>query len=135
MDYEDMLNKAREELPDSIHQAERFEIPKVKGHIQGNKTILSNFNEIANSLGRDPNHLLKFILKEIAAPGSLNNGTVNIGSKIPASRINEKIRQYAKIYVICPECGKPDTNIVKEKNINFLKCTACGAKTSIKSKI
>ena len=33
----------------------------------------------------------------------------------------------------CPECGKPDTNLVKEDRINFLVCEACGARTSVKS--
>ncbi|MGM5485340.1 MAG: translation initiation factor IF-2 subunit beta [Nanobdellota archaeon] len=136
MDYEEMLKKGREELPDSIHEAERFEIPKVKGHIQGNKTVLSNFSEIASTLGRDPQHMFKFILKELATPGNMKKtGEVIMGSKIPASKINDKIKLYSRQFVICPECGKPDTNIEKEKNIQFLKCTACGAKTPIHSKI
>ena len=69
MDYEKMLEKARKELPESVLKTERFEIPKVKGHIQGNRTIISNFNQIAKTLRREPEHLLKFVLKELAAPG------------------------------------------------------------------
>lgn len=131
-----MLKKGREQLPESVHAAERFEIPKVRGHLQGNKTILSNFNEISHTLRRDPQHMLKFILKEIAAPGEIKRtGNVIIGSKVPASKINDKISLYAKQFVICPECGKPDTQISKDKNVSFMKCMACGAKTSIRSKI
>mgnify|MGYP006306868439 CR=1 FL=1 len=131
-----MLKRGREKLPDSIHAAERFEVPKVRGHLQGNKTVLSNFQEIASSLGRDPKHLLKFIVKELAAPGDMKKtGSIILGSKIPASRINDKVKQYARIFVICPECGKPDTKITKEKGINSMKCLACGAKTPISSKI
>lgn len=131
-----MLKKGREALPESVHAAERFEIPKVRGHLQGNKTVLSNFGEISNSLRREPQHMLKFILKELATPGDVKGaGTVIIGSKISASRINDKIEQYARLFVICPECGKPDTQISKDKNINFMKCMACGAKSPINSKI
>ena len=52
MDYEEMLKKGRSELPESVHNAERFEIPNVLGHIEGNKTIISNFIQIAGVLGR-----------------------------------------------------------------------------------
>ena len=136
MKYEDMLKRGRELLPESVHAADRFEVPKVRGHVQGSRTILSNFNEISSILGRDSSHLLKFILKGLATPGEMkSNGFVVMGSKVAASRINEKIKQYARIFVICPECGKPDTKILKEKEVSFMKCQACGAKSPINSKI
>ena len=136
MNYEEMLKKGREELPDSIHAAERFEIPKIKGHIQGNKTILNNFGEIATTLRRDPKHIFKFILKELATPGDIKpNGTAIIGSKVSANKINDRITNYARLFVICPECGKPDTKIEKEKTTGHLKCMACGAKSTINAKL
>ena len=136
MKYEDMLKRGRDLLPESVHAADRFEVPKVRGHLQGSRTVLSNFAEIASTLGREHNHLLKFILKELATPGEMKkNGYVVMGSKVAASRINEKIKQYARIFVICPECGKPDTKIVKEREVSFMKCQACGAKSPIHSKI
>ena len=136
MDYKKMLKEARKELPDSVFEKERFEIPKVRGHIQGNRTVISNFLQIAGSLGREPEHMLKYVLKELATPGEIKkSGSVMMGTKIPASRVNEKVRQYAVNYVFCSECGKPDTKLEKEKNVMFIKCTACGAKHPIKSKI
>lgn len=130
-----MLEKARKELPESVLKTERFEIPKVKGHIQGNKTIVSNFNQIANVLRREPEHLLKFVLKELATPGEIRKGAVIIGRKVSASRVNEKIEKYAKEYVICPECKKPDTQLVRENKVMFIKCLACGAKHPVKAKV
>lgn len=131
-----MLKDARKELPESVFEKERLEIPKVRGHIQGNRTIINNFLQIANILGREPEHMLKYILRELATPGEIKkSGSVIIGTKISAGRINEKIRQYVNDYVFCFECGKPDTKMEKEKNIVFVKCMACGAKHPIKSKI
>jgi translation initiation factor 2 subunit 2 len=136
MKYEDMLKRGRDLLPESVHAADRFEVPRVRGHIQGSRTIISNFSEISSTLRRESNHLLKFILKELATPGEMkNNGYVVMGSKVAASRINDKIKLYAKQYVICPECGKPDTKITKEKEVSYMKCQACGAKSPIHSKI
>ena len=72
---------------------------------------------------------------ELATPGVMRQGTLILGAKVGASRINEKIRQYAHEFVLCGECGKPDTQMLKEGEFAFLKCQACGAKKSIKSKI
>lgn len=135
MNYKQLLKEAQKNLPESVFEKQRFEIPKVRGHLQGNRTILSNFKQIAQILGRPPEHLLKFILKELAAPGALKPKGLLIGTKVPSTKINEKIKQYAHEYVLCRECGKPDTKIEKEEQFAFLKCTACGARHPIKSKI
>jgi len=136
MDYEKLLEKAKKEMPKAALEKERFEIPKIMGHMQGNRTVLSNFIQIANVFSRKPEHMLKFILKEIAAPGKImKSGSVIITTKVSASKINEKIRKYAHDFVLCHECGKPDTKIIKEGSINFLRCLACGAKKVIKLKI
>ncbi|MFH1590361.1 MAG: translation initiation factor IF-2 subunit beta [archaeon] len=135
MDYEDMLKKGRERLPQSVETMERFEIPKVRGHLQGNRTVISNFYAIAETLGRDPQHVLKYILKEVATPGELTKSALIMGSKIPASRINEKIEQYTSQFVFCPACKSPDTKLEKHGSIAFIQCLACGARNSIKTKI
>lgn len=135
-DYKKLLENVRKELPEHVFQKSRFEIPKAKGHMQGNRTVISNFLQIASLLGREPESMLKFVLRELATPGEIKkSGSVIIGTKVPASRINEKIKQYADSYVFCNECGKPDTKIEKEGDFSFLKCTACGARHVIKSKI
>ncbi len=135
MNYEEMLKQGQEALPESLKKVERFEIPKVKGHIQGNRTIISNFHHIAEVLGRKPQHVLKYILKELATPGELKKNALIIGSKVSASRINEKIEQYASQFVICRECRRPDTKLFKEGGLTFMQCLACGAKHVIHSKI
>ncbi len=133
MEYEELLNKAVEELPESVFEKHRFEIPKVMGHIQGIRTIISNFLQIANHLRRKPEHMLKYLQKELASPGIIKAGQLVLGRKIPASQINEKVQKYANEFVLCHECGKPDTKLETEKNISYLKCTACGAKHAVKS--
>lgn len=134
-DYNTLLEKARKDMPDSVKEKERFEIPKVIGHLQGNRTIISNFSQIADSLGRPVQHMLKYVLKELAAPGNLTNSALMIGAKVAASRINQKIRQYANEFVLCSECGKPDTKMEKEGHVTYIRCTACGDKHMVHSKI
>ena len=135
-EYKKMLDGVRKNLPEAVFIKERFEIPRVLGHVQGNRTIVSNFLQIASNLRRDTDHLLKYVLKELATPGEIKrSGALILGTKVPASRINDKIRQYANEFVLCFECGKPDTKIEREDGLTYMKCTACGAKNVVKAKI
>lgn len=131
-----MLEKAYSEMPDTaLIKTDRFEIPKVRGHIQGNRTVISNIGQIAMDLRRDTNHLVKFLLKELATPGKLSgSGSLIIGAKVAASRINDKIKQYTDDYVVCAECGKPDTELLKEGGLTYKRCLACGAKKHVRAK-
>ena len=132
-DYETLLKKAQEELPEPSAGGERFTIEKIKGHLEGNKTILINLRKIAKDLGREEQHLLKYLLRELAAPGKFAGERVILGTKISASAINKKIMKYASEFVYCPECGKPDTQLMREKGMTSLKCLACGVKKPVKS--
>ncbi len=132
MDYLDMLKRVRDNLPESAKNRERFEIPKVKGHVEGNKTIVVNFLPICQVLGRDPKVVFKYVLKELASPGNIDGQRAIFGRKLGSEMINDKINRFADSFVICPECGKPETAIVKEESLTFLRCMACGAKTPVK---
>lgn len=118
-----------------VETSERFEIPKAKGHIEGNKTIIDNFQEIVSILRRPQEHIIKFLSRELAALATLDNERLIFNKKLIGSKINEKIEAYAKEFVICKECGKPDTELIKEKGFMFLHCLACGAKQSVRAKI
>ena len=131
--YQDLLKKAQQELPENITSSERFQIEKIKGHLEGNKTILVNFKKIAKDFGREPEHLLKYLLRELAAPGKFVGDRVILGTKVPASLINKKIKQYASEFVLCHSCGKPDTKFITKKEVKYLKCQACGAEHIIKN--
>jgi len=129
--YEALLNRAKEKIPKELAETERLEIPKVKGHVQGTKTVIVNLLQIGKIMDRDPAHLLKFLLKELATAGEIKGQNVAFNNKIPSKKLNEKIEKYSKLFVMCKECGKPETILVKEDGIIQLKCNACGAKYTI----
>ncbi|MDP4012626.1 MAG: translation initiation factor IF-2 subunit beta [Candidatus Nanoarchaeia archaeon] len=133
--YEELLKKAKKELPEVKAGTERFEIPKVKGHVEGNKTIILNFFQICDLFGRDPQQVLKYLQRELAVPAGVDGQRLILNRKLSSSFVNQKIEQYAKDFVICKECGKPDTKIVKEDRVSSLQCMACGAKYPIRAKI
>ncbi|MEN7982163.1 MAG: translation initiation factor IF-2 subunit beta [Nanoarchaeota archaeon] len=135
MDYENMLDEAYGKVKQIDFASGRFEIPKIEGHFEGKKTVLTNFFAIASHIRRDPEHFQKFILKEIAASGNKDRDRFVLNMKVPSAKINSKIEQYVKEFILCKECGKPDTEIVKEGRLNFVHCLACGAKHSVRGKI
>tara|TARA_Y100000310_G_scaffold159627_1_gene159271 strand:- start:30763 stop:31179 length:417 start_codon:yes stop_codon:yes gene_type:complete len=133
--YDNLLDRAVKNLPKKVTTKERFEIPKAKGHIQGNKTIVNNFKEISDTLARDPQLLLKYLQRELASPAQIEGPRLILGRKMSSNLINSKIEQFTKEMVLCTECGKPDTKLTKEGRTLIIKCMVCGAQHPIKSKI
>ncbi|UZE94028.1 MAG: translation initiation factor IF-2 subunit beta [Candidatus Pacearchaeota archaeon] len=132
--YQDLLEKAYKEVK-QVKTIERFEIPKVESHIVGYQTIISNFSQICSNLRRKPEHLAKFLARELATQGNIKGDRLILNRKLSSRMINEKIEAYVKEFVLCPECGKPDTELIKEGKFMFLHCLACGAKHSVRAKI
>jgi translation initiation factor 2 subunit 2 len=134
-EYEKLLENAYKKIKQIESNGDRFEIPKIEGHIEGKKTILTNFLQIASHLRRNPEHFQKFILRELATSGQREGDRLVLNNKIPSTKINSRIEQYTKEFVICKECGKPDTELKRENRLTFLHCLACGAKHPVREKI
>ncbi len=138
-EYEKLLDEAYSKVKIIADEKndERFEIPKASGHFEGKKTILTNFFQIASHIRRKPEHFQKFLLKELAAAGQKEGNRIVLNIRVPSSKINQKIEQYVKEFVLCKECKKPDTELIKDKEhrLAFIHCLACGAKHSVRGKI
>lgn len=130
--YEQLLDKAYEKVKVVGGGKDRFEIPKVTGQVSGKDTIITNIHAIASYLRRDVEHLTKFLQKELAVFARLESNRLVLKTKLNSAKVNEKIERYAKEFVICQVCGKPDTEMVAEKGIKLKHCLACGAKSPIK---
>ena len=134
-EYEKILDEAYSKIKKVESKNDRFEIPKIEGHFEGKKTILTNFSQIASYIRRNPEHFQKFMMRELAASGQKEGDRLVLNMTVPSAKINQKVEQYVKEFVLCEQCGKPDTELVKEDRLSFIKCLACGAKHSVRSKI
>ncbi len=134
MDYEQLLSTAFEKIK-PCEKCERFEIRKVAGHIEGSKTIISNFLQVAGCLRREPEHLAKFLFKELATSGEMDGDRLILTRKVTSQNVNEKVEKYANYFVLCSKCGKPDTELVDENGQMVMRCLACGSKKPISGKI
>jgi translation initiation factor 2 subunit 2 len=131
--YGEMLDRALSKLPEKVFEKSRFEIPKSDSFTMGNRTVVRNFQEIAQKFNRDPDHLMKFLSGELATSGNFESRGAVFQGRFSSRQINEKIVKYANAYVLCHECGKPDTRLYREGRIVFLQCEACGARHSARS--
>jgi len=132
--YEDMLDKAYAKLPTAGKaDAVRLDIPQIKGALSGNKTIISNLDVIAKAVRRDLQHVFKFFLRELATTGDLKGTEAIFVGKFRPDMLNNKVEKYIKEFVLCPQCGKPDTHLEKADAATLLICEACGAKESVRS--
>lgn len=132
-DYDKLLDRAIDQLPQKVFETTRFTVPKAYSVIQGNRTMIQNFREISDALNRDPQHLLKFLLRELGTAGNLEGSRAIMQGKFTHYLINERIQEYVDRFIMCHECNRPDTKIVREDRIFLLKCEACGAKAPLKT--
>jgi translation initiation factor 2 subunit 2 len=131
-EYEKFLDMAMAKMPKKSENSDRFQMPRANVQPAGARTVIINFTDIAGIFRREPDHLQKFILKELATSGEMQNGRLVVQGKFRPEVVDKKIELYAKEYVLCPECGKPDTKFLREDRFLFLRCEACGWKHPIK---
>jgi translation initiation factor 2 subunit 2 len=134
-DYEKLLDSAYEKVKVIEDSGERFELPSIEGFFQGKKTILTNFFQIASHIRRDPEHILKYLTKELATKAAIEGEKISLNMKVSSKKINPKIEQYVEEFVLCKECKKPDTELAKDGKQTVVHCLACGAKHPVRTKI
>ena len=132
--YDELIDKAYEKIPDNVKKLSRFVIPKVELRIEAKYTYITNFNKIINTLMRDRKHFIGVFLKKVGTMGEIRGQQLFLKGVYKEQVLNRLIQQYSKTYVLCRICNKPDTNIQREGKKNYLKCTACGAREEIREK-
>ncbi len=130
--YQELLDKGYENIPDNVKKLSRFEIPKVQIRIEAKNTYITNFNKIINTLNRDRKHFIVEFLKKVGTMGEMRGQHLFLKGVYKEQVLNRLIELYSKTYVLCKICNKPDTEIQREGKKKFLKCTACGAHEEIK---
>jgi translation initiation factor 2 subunit 2 len=133
--YEKLLEKAYKKIKVVESSRGRFEVPKVTGQVQGKNTLITNIHSIADYLRRQAEHIAKFLQKELAVAGKLDKNKLALKTKLNSIKVNSKVEMYTREFVLCTQCGKPDTEIITDKGIKLKHCLACGAKNPIKYRL
>ena len=132
MDYNDLLNRGKDELPENVESRGRFTVPAAKVTHLGKKTIVMNFGDICDRLNRDPDAVAKYILRELGTAGSRAGSRITLSGAFQEQDLNSAIAKYVESSVLCKVCHLPDTKLLKEGKQAFIRCEACGAKYQVK---
>jgi translation initiation factor 2 subunit 2 len=127
MDYDSSLNRAMDEVPDIGGDDARLEIPDPHAQKDGAFTRFTNLGDIADVLSREAEHVHRFVQRELGTSGKFSNGRARYNGTFSERDFNAAVDAYVDEYVLCSECGLPDTRLVREDRTPMLRCDACGA--------
>lgn len=134
--YENLLNKAIYKLQElrDFNDDLRVQLFLDVRRDAPTKTSV-NLREIAASLKREEDHLLRYVMNELLTTGSTNQeGRLYMKGRYSKTQIQEIIKEYIELFVLCKTCLKfDDTEIQKENKMTFLKCNNCGASRHVGS--
>lgn len=127
-DYDELLDRALEATPDIREGSGRFEIPSPEVRQEGNVTVYENFQATIDQLGRDETVVLKFLQNELGTSAHIDErGRARLTGDFTDDRLEGAITEFADTYVLCPECGLPDTKLTEQQGATVIRCDACGA--------
>jgi translation initiation factor 2 subunit 2 len=131
MDYDDMLDRAMVDAPDIEGTTDRFDVPDPEVRQEGNVTVYENFQATTKRLGREDDHVMKFLQNELGTSGHIDErGRARLTGDFGERRLRDAIDEYTDEFVLCSECGLPDTRFEREAGVLLLRCEACGARSA-----
>ena len=128
MNYDSALDRAYDELPEQAHdEGSRLNVPDPVGETDGAFTRLNNIGDIADALGREPDHVHSAIQRALGTSGQFDGERARYNGSFDESDFDAALDDYIAEFVTCSECGLPDTVLTTEDGIQMLRCQACGA--------
>lgn len=130
--YEELLEEALKKLPEKVEIKDRYALPEINVIYVKNKTIVKNIYKILEKIKRSEKDFKKIFFRIIGIPGRFEKEGLVLNAVISKDVIKRKLEEYVQNFVVCEVCGKPETIIIEEEGIKYLKCEACGAKKIIR---
>lgn len=111
----------------------RYKMPKLLAKVEGKgngiKTVIVNMVEIAKALHRPPAYPTKFFGCELGAQTQMDmkNERYIVNGAHDSAKLQSLLDGFIKRFVLCTECGNPETNLEINKKGNISQtCIACG---------
>jgi translation initiation factor 5 len=115
----------------------RYKMPTVVGKIEGRgngiKTVIVNISELALSLHRDAGEVNKFFGCEMGAQTTFNeeDDRAVVNGAHSDMEMQQCVHKYIEKFVLCPNCGLPETTYSIKQGCIWHRCAACGAKEMV----
>jgi len=107
---------------------------KVEGSGNGIYTKITNLDEIAQDLKREPTHILKFFGFELATLTRTAQDSFIVNGKFAKDTLDNALDIFIDKYVLCGKCSNPETRLIKKGGLIHLECISCGFKTMADAK-
>merc|ERR1712137_1385058 len=94
----------------------------------------ANFLQACQAMRRQPQHLMSYVLTELATEGSLDgNQRLVMKGRFTPKHIESLLKKYINEYVTCHMCRVPDTTLTRDSmtRLFFLQCDSCGSRRSV----
>jgi len=131
MGYDEHLDRAMAVTPDVEGSGSRFSVPDPEIRQEGNATVYENFQDTVDRLARDETDVMKFLQNELGTSADIDErGRLRLTGSFKPERVADAVEAYADAYVLCPECGLPDTKLEREQGALVVRCEACGARSA-----
>lgn len=117
--------------------AYRYKMPAVYGKIEGKgngiKTVIPNISDVGLALHRNPAEVNKFFGCELGAQTTFSekDDRAVVNGAHTDVVLQNMIHRYIETFVLCPNCGLPETNYSIKNECIWHRCAACGAKEMI----
>jgi translation initiation factor 2 subunit 2 len=132
MEYEEQLERALDASPDIERSGSRFDLPEPDVRQEGNVTVYENFQSTLSTLDREERHVMKYLQNELGTSASIDErGRLRLTGEFRTDRVRSALSEYAEGYVLCSECGLPDTRLETDNGAKILRCEACGARSAV----
>lgn len=108
-------------------------VTKVEGKGNGIKTVVVNLANVARSLARDPNYVIKYFAFELGAQTNTDpkDDRWIINGAHESAKLQDLLDGFIKKFVLCRGCSNPETVVnIKDPRI-ILDCKACGHRTDV----
>lgn len=130
LQYETLLKRAHTTL-NIYKKSDKKRVPIDIRRESSSKSSM-NLVAIAESLNREPEHLMKFILCKLLTTGSIMNERLVVKGNFVKNDFMEAVSQYIDNFVACKGCGEIfDTVIVRENKLYFVRCRKCCSSRNI----
>lgn len=135
--YQELLGRVfsilRQNNPDLAGDRRKFTIiPPIIGREGSKKTAFTNISELCRRMRRPVEHVTSFLLTEMGTTGSMDaNQRLIIKGRFQQLQVENLLRRYIGEYVTCKTCRSPETQLVKENRLFFMKCDSCGSSRSV----
>jgi len=110
----------------------RYKMPRIQAVVEGRgngiRTVIVNMNDIAKALKRPPDYPTKWFGCELGAMSKFDpkTGRATVNGNHSQAQLSHLLASFIQKYVLCPQCGLPETDMYVKKDAVKQDCRACG---------